>query len=105
MCETSNSPAAVRTALCSSMTPAYWTGMSQPGERDDPGLVGDVPVVERGAAVTDMTGGPGKKRGAAPPRGTAPVPLLWRLPGPNCPCRPATTHAAMLVIAHPLRVS
>src|SRR5262245_58426798 len=30
MCETSNAPAAVRTARCSGITPAYWTGISQP---------------------------------------------------------------------------
>ena len=30
MCEMSNSPAAVRTALCSAAMPAYCTGMSQP---------------------------------------------------------------------------
>src|SRR5688572_1645276 len=30
MCETSNSPAAVRTAMCSAVMPEYSTGMSQP---------------------------------------------------------------------------
>src|SRR2546421_432023 len=30
MCETSNTPACSRTARCSSRTPAYWTGISQP---------------------------------------------------------------------------
>ena len=30
MCETSNTPAAVRTARCSSRMPAYCTGISQP---------------------------------------------------------------------------
>src|SRR4051812_5291168 len=30
MCETSKTPAAVRTATCSSRMPAYWTGISQP---------------------------------------------------------------------------
>src|SRR5437588_7037056 len=30
MCETSKSPALVRTALCSSMMPVNWTGSSQP---------------------------------------------------------------------------
>ena len=28
MCETSKAPASVRTALCSWMTPSYWTGIS-----------------------------------------------------------------------------
>src|SRR3990170_3038973 len=32
MWETSNIPAAVRTALCSSMMPVYWTGISQPAK-------------------------------------------------------------------------
>ena len=30
MCETSNTPQSVRTALCSAITPSYWTGISQP---------------------------------------------------------------------------
>src|SRR5206468_5372811 len=30
MCETSNTPAAVLTARCSSITPSYWTGISHP---------------------------------------------------------------------------
>src|SRR4051794_31881370 len=30
MCETSNTPARSRTAMCSSRMPPYWTGMSQP---------------------------------------------------------------------------
>src|SRR6478672_11931335 len=30
MCETSKTPASVRTALCSWITPSYWTGISQP---------------------------------------------------------------------------
>src|SRR5215468_10739210 len=32
MCETSNTPAAFRTASCSATTPVYWTGMSQPAK-------------------------------------------------------------------------
>ena len=32
MCETSNAPASVRTARCSSITPAYCTGISQPAK-------------------------------------------------------------------------
>jgi len=32
MCETSNIPAAFRTASCSATTPVYWTGMSQPAK-------------------------------------------------------------------------
>ncbi len=32
MCETSNSPAALRTASCSAMTEVYWTGISQPAK-------------------------------------------------------------------------
>src|SRR3990170_7509064 len=32
MWETSTRPAAVRTALCSSMMPVYWTGISQPAK-------------------------------------------------------------------------
>ena len=30
MCETSKTPASVRTALCSASTPSYCTGISQP---------------------------------------------------------------------------
>ena len=30
MCETSKTPASVRTARCSAITPSYWTGISQP---------------------------------------------------------------------------
>ncbi len=30
MCDTSNMPAPSRTAVCSALTPAYCTGMSQP---------------------------------------------------------------------------
>ena len=30
MCETSKTPASVRTARCSGITPSYWTGISQP---------------------------------------------------------------------------
>src|SRR6476659_6742099 len=32
MCETSNTPASVRTARCSGITPSYWTGISQPAK-------------------------------------------------------------------------
>ena len=32
MCETSNTPARVRTASCSAMMPAYWSGISQPAK-------------------------------------------------------------------------
>src|SRR4051812_28219656 len=30
MCETSKTPESVRTAMCSGITPSYWTGISQP---------------------------------------------------------------------------
>ena len=45
----SNSPAAVRTAWCSSTMLVYCTGMSQPAKSTMRRAVGDVPVVQRGA--------------------------------------------------------
>ena len=77
MCEMSNSPAAVRTARCSSMMPVYCTGMSQPPNgtmRAPRATCQSYSGVRRFSLMAVVC----KEGGAAPSRGAAPVPSLWR---------------------------
>ena len=79
MCETSKTPALVRTARCSSLMPVYWTGISQPANGTSLAPGGDVAVVERGfqqcgigpdghAAPDPSARGPRTARRRTPPR-------------------------------------